>query len=139
MQNQAQKKQYSVTVDKNVDLQKLMKLERKGIIRIYQVEVESTTKKIKDVDFPVAVLDYTRLNGSLVGSKIDERKFELIKRIIGGNNVGDTIHLYTHIRKKRYYFITEDKDILDKKSILEKKFKGLKIKTANELIGELDK
>ncbi len=139
MQNQITEKPYSVTKDISANLKKLKILERKGIIKIYQVKIENPTRKIENTDLPNAVLDHTKWDESLFASQEDAERFERIKDILGKANVKDAIHLDTHLREKRDYFVTEDTDILKNKNLLEKTFKELRIRSTEELVRELDK
>lgn len=130
-------KPYRVTKDISANFKKLKVLEKKGIIKIFQVKLETPTPKIKNIDLPNTVWNHTNWNESLLGSKQDSQRFEKIKSIFGGRHIGDAIHLDTHIREKRDYFLTEDTDILKHRKMLEKTFNGLRIRTPNELIAEL--
>lgn len=129
---------YTVTKDINADLKKLITLVQKGIIKIFQVKIESPTPKIKNINLPNAVWDHTNWDESLFSSESGSKRFEKIKNILGGGNIKDAIHLDTHIREKRDYFVTEDNNILQHKRILERVFNGLKIRTTDELVKELD-
>lgn len=139
MKQTNQTKPYFITKDIGANLKKLRTLERKGLIELFQVKIETHTPKIKNKDLPNGVWGHTKFNEMLWTSEDDASRFEKIKEIIGKNNIEDAIHVDTHIREKRDYFVTEDTDILNCKDELEQTFKGLKIRTPDELLGELDK
>lgn len=125
---------YTVTKDISADLRKLKALEKKGVIKVYQVKIENYTKKIKNTDLSNFVFDYSLFGEGLLGSEEDAERFEKIKAIIGKDKIGDALHLDTHLREKRDYFVTEDTDFLRHRSSLEKEFKGLKIRNTEELV-----
>lgn len=131
-------KVYTVTKDISADYKKLRVLRDKGFIKIIGIKIENNKDKF-DAILPTGVMGYTVLGSMKLGSDEQAKNFEELKRIIGRNNINDCIHLEAHIREGYDYFVTEDKDILDKKSELEQQFPNLKIRTTDELVGELDK
>ncbi len=129
---------YTVTKDISADYKKLKVLRDKDIIKIIGIKIENNADKF-DAILPTGVMGYTALGSMKLGSDEQARNFEELKRIIGQNNINDCIHLEAHIREGYDFFVTEDRDILDKKSELEQQFPNLNIRTTNELVMELDK
>ena len=131
------KKAPTVTKDISSDYKKLKALRNKGIIKIIGIKIENNADKF-DAILPTAVLGHTALGSMKLGSDKQAKDFEELKKIIGSANIKDCIHLEAHIREGYDYFVTEDRDILDKKSALEQQFPGLEIRTTDQLIKELD-
>lgn len=127
---------YTVTRDINVDLKRLKKLAKKGLIRIVNIRIENNSS-INSAILPTAIFDQTLFGQSRFGSAEQSDNFEKLKRIIGLKNIKDCIHLEAHIRDKYDYFVTEDDDVLGKRLLLEKEFPGLKIRNLVELESEL--
>ena len=130
-------KVYTVTKDISADYKKLRTLEKKSLIKIISIRFENNKNK-KSAILPTAVWDHTMWNFSRWGSSEQSKVFEKLKRIIGKNNIQDCIHLEAHIRDKYDYFVTEDKDILSKRSELKNEFLDLKIKTVKELVLKIE-
>lgn len=123
-----------ITVDKNVDLKKLRKLEQQGKIEIIEVKIENTTNKVNNKVLPLAVLGHTRLGEMLLAD--NNSFYDHIVKIIGVDKVRDAIILDAHIRSKNDYFVTNDKDTFInycKRERLEKSFPNLEIVTVIEL------
>lgn len=131
-------KVYTVTKDISADFRKLKVFRNKGLIKIIGIKIENNKDKF-DAVLPRGVMGYTVLDSMELGSDEQAKNFEELKKIIGESNINDCIHLEAHIREGYDYFVTEDRDILDKKSELEQQFPNLKIRTTNELVREFNK
>lgn len=129
---------YSITADINANLKKLKRLEQQALIEIYQIGIETPSPKTKKI-LPTAVSNHVVFGQAVFGSEESSITFEKIKTLVGKNNIKDAMHLSNHIRDKRDYFVTEDKDILKARQQLKQYFPGLKIRTSNELLTELSK
>src|SRR3989304_10096002 len=127
---------YTITADISANQKKLRKLEFLGIIEIYQIDIETPSPKTRKV-MPTGVFNHVNLDNFVLGSEEESQNFEIIKQVIGKHNIKDAMHLSDHIRDKRDFFVTEDTDILSKRSELYKKFPALKIQTTDELVREL--
>ncbi len=122
-----------ITVDKNVDLKRLRKLEQQGKIEIIDVKIENPTK-IKNKALPLAVLGHTKLGEMLLAD--NNSFYDQIIKILGTDKIGDAIILDAHSRSKNDLFVTNDKDAFinyGKRERLEKSFSNLKIVTVVEL------
>ena len=126
------KNKYKITLDSSANLKLLKALEKQGYVEINNVMLENgrETKKVKNKILPTLVLNHSILGESVLGGS--DNIYENIRKIIGYDHVKDAMHLEAHIRNNHDYFITEDKDFLNKREELEKKF-NIKIKTPEEL------
>ncbi len=126
-------KVFTVTRDSGANVKILKNLEKDSFIFIHDVMLENgrENKKVKNKVFPVAVLNHSRWNEAII-SKNNDSTYDDIRKIIGNNNIKDAMHLEAHIRNSHDYFVTEDRDFLDKRQELEKKF-SIKIVTPAEL------
>lgn len=126
----------SVTCDSSANKKILRELEKLGLIQIFDVNIETFSKKTEKVK-AVAVWDHSKWNdGSVWGS--GSGHFQSAKEIIGGHNIGDAQHLEAHLRSGNDVFVTEDLDEFirnGRREELERKFSGLKIMTPDELKG----
>lgn len=124
----------NITRDKNVNLKRLKKLERAGLITIHEVQIEEIPKSAKNKILPVLVFGHTEWGEcSFAGEKCNYPK---ILDIIGKENIKDAIHLEAHIRNGYDYFVTEDKgDFINnkKREKLQHEFNNLEIVTLDEL------
>lgn len=131
---------YTVTKDISANYKKLRILEKKGIIKIIYIKIENNRTR-EDAKLPTAVLgtDGQAVLGSMkLGSNEQAKVLEKLKGIIDPIHLRDCMHLEAHLRDGYDYFATEDTDILDKRLMLESEFAGLKVRTPDELIAELD-
>jgi len=128
-----------ITRDANANVKILKSLEKKGLLEIYDVMLENgrENKKIRNKILPVGVCNHSRCGECVVGSD-EDNIFEDICKILGKNKIEDAMHLEAHIRNKHDYFITEDKDFLQKKEILKARF-AIEILTPIELQKKLYK
>lgn len=126
----------SVTCDSSANKQILRQLERRGLIKIFDVNIETFSKKTDKIK-AVAVWDHSKWDdGSVWGD--GSSHFQSAKEIIGGHNIGDVRHLEAHLRSGNDFFITEDLDEFirnGRREELEEKFSGLRIMTPDELRG----
>lgn len=129
---------YTVTADISANLKKLRRLEISGLIEIYQIKIEDPSPKTKK-SLPTGVWGHTKWDKCVWADGEGARSFEQIKKIIGAHNVKDAMHLGDHIRDGRDYFVTEDRDILDHRDVLQKTFPGLEIRATDELVSEVTK
>ncbi len=123
---------FSVTRDSGANLKILLSLQKGGFIKIHDVMLENgrENKKIKEKILPVAVYNYSKWGEAVWGG--EDTTYSDIRKIIGRENIKDAMHLEAHIRKAHNYFVTEDRDFLDKREELETKF-NIKIVTPVEL------
>ncbi|MFA5829509.1 MAG: hypothetical protein WC843_03375 [Candidatus Gracilibacteria bacterium] len=124
-----------ITRDKGVDLKRLNKLRRQGLIKIYDVKIENETSKVPDKILPVGVWGHTKWDECIWGDEKDNT-FDKTLEIIGKENIKDAIHLEAHIRNKFDYFVTNNpNDFIKngKREKLELEFPILKILTIEEL------
>ncbi len=127
-----QNKVFSITRDSGANVKILKSLERKRYIKVFDVMLENgrENKKVKEKVLPVGVWGHS-LWGESVWAGTDN-KYDEIREIIGKNNIEDAMHLEVHLRSNHDYFVTEDKDFLTKREILEQRF-GVNIVTPEEL------
>jgi hypothetical protein len=132
------KTKFKVTIDTNVDQKRIKLLENDGFIKVVKTTLENKSKTIKNNVPTPFVLGYSKLGGSVLGDGgIDITE---INKIIGKNNIKDSIIFQTHLMAKSDLLITEDNDILNNKEILQKKYdtKIMNLKEL-ELLCELNK
>ncbi len=138
----------SLTIDSNCInargkygyMNKIEKLNKEGKVKIYVTSTMETefqkgyrmgNEKLKnyDMDIETAVWGQSRYGASKYGGKEDSTLFDNIKEILyhgkkdlTDNQIKDSMHLQTHIKYKRDYFITDDAEhILSKKNELKEK------------------
>lgn len=122
----------SVTRDSGANVKFLLGLQNDGFIKIHDVMLENgrENKKVKDKVLPVGVYNHGKWGEFVWGGK--DTTYDDVRQIIGRDNIKDAMHLEAHIRNKHDYFVTEDRDFLDKREELETKF-NIKIVTPQEL------
>lgn len=127
-------KPLSVTRDSGANVKLLKKLEKDGLIKIHDVMMENgrVNKKVKEKILPTGVWNHSVWGEFVWGS--DDSAYDDILKIIGKNHIEDVMHLEAHIRSKQDYFVTEDRDFLDKREELKAAF-PVKIVTPTELEG----
>ncbi|HAU65844.1 MAG: hypothetical protein A2017_17700 [Lentisphaerae bacterium GWF2_44_16] len=133
-QKNKQEKILSITCDSSANKKTLCDLEKRGFIKIFDVNIETFSKQTTKIK-AVAVRGHSKWDdGSVWGD--DSNNFQEAKEIIGGHNMGDVRHLEAHLRSGNDVFVTEDLDefIRDgRREELESKFSDLKIMTPEEL------
>ena len=118
-----------VYLDSNVDV-KLIKKTVKNIfgdveIKFLQWPVDKRNKNIKDFGLPAGEITWSDDNLTWEESNFTwadyspTEKYEQVIQIIGKNNRRDCIHFDVAIKNKCHFFLTEDKDFLQKRDQLE--------------------
>lgn len=127
-----QNKPYSITRDSCANVKILKDLEQKGFIKVFDVMLENgrKNKKVKDKIKPVFIVGTSLLGEMVLANK--DCKYDDIRNIIGKQHIKDSMYLEAHIRNEFDYFVTEDRDFLDKRQELEDKFL-VRIVTPQEL------
>ena len=122
-----------ILVDKYVNLKELMDflINEKINCQLYTLTIENKVKKIRNKALPVLVWGSGEWGN---GRWNDGIALEEIKKIIGKENLADALHLESALFYKIDYLITEDKDILHKKTELEEAIKELKIMNIKEFL-----
>lgn len=125
-------KVYTVTRDSGANVKILKALERDGFIKIHDVMMENgrENKKVKEKILPVGVYGHGKW-GEMVWAGPD-CSYSNIRAIIGDRHIEDAIQLEAHVRNKHDFFVTEDRDFLDKRDQLETAF-GVRIMSPTEL------
>ncbi len=129
-------KVYSVTKDNSASLPKLKRLENSGLIKIFQVDLENLTKKIKETCLPSTIFPF-KLNHSRFMDKNSNKRWKKILKVIGKSNLNDAKIVETHLREGHDFLVTEDHHILDKKKELRKVFPSIRIMSPDELVNKL--
>jgi hypothetical protein len=127
----------SVLRDKNVNLKRLRKLVRAGLIEVYELDLENRPKGSRFVP-PVAVYGTTAYGQSVYGGDADQERLKTILRIMGGGrqSIGDALTLDAAFRNGHGYVVTNDKDEFianGKRERLEALLPQVKIVTPKEL------
>ncbi|MCD6549710.1 hypothetical protein J7K41_03320 [Candidatus Micrarchaeota archaeon] len=126
-----------VLIDKNVNTKRLSKELQKLSTEEYKLyTVSNLENKNKKLDKTVGLLILdgpTRLPGRLAEKDTDQIMKNL-KAIIGRENMGDILHVETAIKEKMNYFITNDKDILNKRTKIKEYYPELSILSEEEFI-----
>jgi hypothetical protein len=126
----------NVYLDSNVDV-KLIKKTIKNIfedveIKFLQWPVDKRNKNIKNFGLPAGEITWSDDNLTWEASNFTwadyspTEKYECVKQIVGKNNRRDCIHFDIAIKNKCQFFLTEDKDFLQKRDHLEA-LSGIKI------------
>lgn len=125
---------FKVTRDTCANIKLLKKLAAEGYITIFDVNSENYTKKISKRIPAALVWDVSTWDGPDVFT--DGEAYDMVRNIIGKDKIEDARKLEAHIRARNDYFITEDRDFLDKRNALKKEL-GVVIYTPTELNEEL--
>lgn len=115
-------------IDKNVNFKELRKFIQENNIccELFGLNAEQQNRKIEEKPGLLILGGPTKLPARLA-SKGTIDNFEKIKRIIGGNNLGDCLHLESVTFENYDFLITEDNDILSKKKEIKEQFPNLEL------------
>lgn len=123
----------NMLVDKNVNFKDL-----KNFIKNHNLDcdlvglnAEQENKKLTEKPGLLMLGGPTKLGGRLA-SKQTVGTFEEVKKIIGRNNIGDCLYIELAVFEKYELLITEDKDLLTKRSELKEQFPTLTILSLSE-------
>ncbi|MCG7572159.1 hypothetical protein MHM39_01120 [Phaeobacter sp. CNT1-3] len=129
----------SLTVDCDTNQKLLRLLERQGFVEIHALNIESAinNKKLKRKDMPLAVINspHSSIEGSIIAA--DDTIWPDILAAMTKDNHGDAMQLEGHIRSGRDIFVTDDKDILERRNVLKQRF-GVTVKSTQEIVEMFD-
>src|SRR6266516_6039074 len=121
--------------DRSADLKRLRRLERDGLIEIYESALEEPPNRGPvRVLSSLAVIGYGKLDYMTLASESQLEVYKSVKRIVSGGGSKDSMTLETAIRHGLRVFVTDDvDDFLRHKKRIELQFPGLKLLTVTEL------
>lgn len=124
----------SLTVDGNANQRLLRRLERDGFVEIHAMNIESAigNKRLNRKDMPLAVIGspHSTIGNCVIAA--DNTIWADISAVMTRDNHGDAMQLEGHIRSGRDIFVTDDKDFLNRRDALKKKF-GVTVKSTQEI------
>jgi hypothetical protein len=124
----------TLTVDGNANQKLLRQLQKKGLVELHAMNIESmiNNKKLKKKDMPLAVVDspHSTIGNSVIAA--NDTIWPKIAAAMTKDNHGDAMQLEGHIRSGRDVFVTDDRDFLERRDKLKKQF-GVTVKSTKEI------
>ena len=131
---------------------------QRGMIQIVKTDVmdtelPETTRKYRNKsqtyheDLGEAIIDHSRVDHTVIGDEDNHThgemrdllfpEFKSMGEEAQNRAIRDTMHLVTHYKHERDIFVTEDKDFIEKREELQRRY-GVIIATPEECVKRLD-